>query len=227
MKRILLAFVIAVGIHGILLGMDFGWLKGISPVKSEPHSLTVALVLRPPETPISKAVLKKPDVHAERPPGLKKTKQNAKHTPVTKPQAKFGQPVQPLSAASQSAHTTYPSAGSESKETETPSTVIDQSTTAWAPLHAVRKARPLYRINPSPKYPGIARKRRYQGNVVLAVLVKRDGRVGDLQVISSSGHSVLDRAAVSAVKLWLFEPGMRGEEKVEMWVKVPIRFELK
>jgi hypothetical protein len=32
---------------------------------------------------------------------------------------------------------------------------------------------------------------------------------------------------VASVKAWLFEPGMRGDEKVEMWVKIPIRFQLK
>ncbi|MCK4893050.1 MAG: energy transducer TonB, partial [Calditrichia bacterium] len=35
------------------------------------------------------------------------------------------------------------------------------------------------------------------------------------------------RTALASVKNWSFEPGMRGDEKVEMWVKVPIRFQLK
>jgi protein TonB len=73
----------------------------------------------------------------------------------------------------------------------------------------------------------VARRRGFQGNVVLEVLVGPLGNVIELHVLSSSGYSILDRAAKSSVKNWTFEPGMRGQEKVEMWVRVPIRFELK
>jgi len=91
----------------------------------------------------------------------------------------------------------------------------------------VREAVPLYRINPAPKYPKLARRRGYQGTVVLEVLVDRDGRVGDLRVSKSSEYKILDRAAMASVKGWAFVPGMRGDQKVEMWVRVPIRFQLK
>ena len=90
-----------------------------------------------------------------------------------------------------------------------------------------QEAMPLYQINPPPKYPGIARKRGYQGTVVLEVMVDRNGKVGDLRVFMSSGYSILDKAAMNSVKGWSFKPGMRGDEKVEMWVRVPIRFQLK
>jgi protein TonB len=90
----------------------------------------------------------------------------------------------------------------------------------------MREAVPLYRINPPPTYPKIARKRGYQGTVVLEVLVDGNGRVGDLRVSKSSGYKILDRAAMASVKGWAFVPGMRGDQKVEMWVRVPIRFQL-
>ncbi|MBW1706030.1 MAG: energy transducer TonB [Deltaproteobacteria bacterium] len=95
-----------------------------------------------------------------------------------------------------------------------------------ADVPLMREATPLYRKNPTPKYPKIARKRGYQGTVVIEVLVDRDGRVGDLRVSESSGYSILDRAAMASVKGWVFEPGMKGDQKVDMWVKVPIRFQL-
>lgn len=90
----------------------------------------------------------------------------------------------------------------------------------------VREAAPLYRINPAPNYPKLARRRGFQGTVILEVLVDENGRVGDLQVSKSSGYKILDRAAMASVKGWAFVPGMRGGKKVEMWVKVPIRFQL-
>ena len=91
----------------------------------------------------------------------------------------------------------------------------------------VIEAVPLYKVNPLPEYPRIARKRGYQGTVVLEVLVDQNGRVGDLRLFTSSGHSILDRSAMASVKGWLFEPGMKGNKKLDMWVRVPIRFELK
>ena len=99
--------------------------------------------------------------------------------------------------------------------------------TLKASLPSTREAIPLYRENPPPRYPRIARRKGYEGTVVLEVLVSPEGKVDVCRVLRSSGHSVLDKAAVKAIGNWLFEPGMRGEKKVEMWVKVPIRFDLK
>jgi len=91
----------------------------------------------------------------------------------------------------------------------------------------IKTAIPLYKLNPRPDYPRLARKRGYQGTVVLDVLVDKNGRVSDLKLATSSNYSILDKKAMASVKKWLFEPGSRGNNKVDMWVKVPIRFELK
>ncbi len=61
---------------------------------------------------------------------------------------------------------------------------------------------------------------------MLEVLVVRNGTVGELRVAGSSGYSVLDNAAAAAVREWVFDPGRRGEEATDMWVRVPIRFAL-
>ena len=91
----------------------------------------------------------------------------------------------------------------------------------------IKEAIPVYRKNPIPKYPRMARRRGYEGTVVMEVLVNRDGRVEDLRLYESSGYKVLDRSAMESVKNWLFYPGKRGNEEVAMWVKVPVRFQLK
>jgi protein TonB len=96
-----------------------------------------------------------------------------------------------------------------------------------SPEQVVREARPMYRMNPPPNYPRLARKRGYEGTVVLKVLVNRKGKVKDLYAFTSSGYAILDKAAIVSVKDWIFEPGMRGDEEVEMWVQIPIRFKLK
>ena len=90
----------------------------------------------------------------------------------------------------------------------------------------LKTARPLYKQNTSPPYPQKARRLGYEGIVMLKVLINQNGRVDDLTVLKSSGHQILDRAALSAVKKWLFEPGSEGGVKKKMWVKIPIRFQL-
>ncbi len=95
------------------------------------------------------------------------------------------------------------------------------------PVKVVREASPAYKDNPRPRYPKRAKRRGYEGTVVLEVLVDRSGRVKELRILTSSGHQVLDKAALKSVNGWLFEPGMVGDEKVDMWVRVPVRFELR
>ena len=90
----------------------------------------------------------------------------------------------------------------------------------------LQMARPLYRENPPPEYPRRARQRNQQGKVILEVLVNSRGRVEEMEVAESSGYSILDRAAKDAVRDWVFEPGRRGDKKIDTRVRVPVRFEL-
>ena len=88
-------------------------------------------------------------------------------------------------------------------------------------------ARPRYDRNPKPSYPRIARKRGYEGIVVLKVEILDNGRVGQLRVKRSSGHHILDRSALKTVKQWKFIPAKRGENPIRIWAEIPIKFELK
>jgi len=99
----------------------------------------------------------------------------------------------------------------------------DEDTLSGAVL---KIARPLYKRNTSPPYPSRARRMGYEGIVMLKVLVDENGRVDDLTLLESSGYAILDQAALSAVKKWLFEPGTESGMKKKMWVKIPIRFQL-
>jgi protein TonB len=83
-----------------------------------------------------------------------------------------------------------------------------------------------YGYNPKPKYPSIARSRGWEGKVVLQVRVSADGDAVSVSVSQSSGHDILDEAAVAAVEEWRFKPAKRGEEAVASTVSVPINFKL-
>ncbi len=88
-------------------------------------------------------------------------------------------------------------------------------------------AYPDYGKSPALSYPTLARRRGYEGRVVLKVLVSKGGRVLKVTLAKSSGHSILDKAAMKAVKEWIFKPGKLNGNTVEMWVKVPVVYELR
>jgi len=79
----------------------------------------------------------------------------------------------------------------------------------------------------APKYPARAQRMGHEGRVVLRVHVGADGRPLAVEVEESSGHSLLDEAAVAAVREWTFEPAREGDRAVESLVHVPFRFRLR
>lgn len=113
------------------------------------------------------------------------------------------------------------------KTDDTPEEITKRESPDLPLAPPITYALPNYKHNSLPKYPLLARRRNYQGTVLLEVLVTREGKVGSVRLARSSGFEMLDKAAIKGVRKWLFHPGKRGDELVEMWVKVPIRFQLR
>lgn len=80
--------------------------------------------------------------------------------------------------------------------------------------------------NDPPVYPGPAEKRGWEGTVWLDVLVETSGKVRDVKVIHSSGYGILDRAAVKAVKEWVFQPATYLGRPVARYHEIPFHFKL-
>jgi periplasmic protein TonB len=87
-------------------------------------------------------------------------------------------------------------------------------------------ARPLGGYQTRPRYPDSARREGIEGEALLRFQVLTTGRVDAVSVARSAGHPDLDRAAIEAVKTWLFEPARRGKDAVSVWVTLPVRFQL-
>ncbi len=75
-----------------------------------------------------------------------------------------------------------------------------------------------------PNYPAIARQARVQGEVVLRAMISREGTIENLQVLS--GHSMLVRAAVDAVRQWRYRPYVLNGEPIEVETEVRVNFVL-
>ncbi len=83
-----------------------------------------------------------------------------------------------------------------------------------------------YLVAPNPVYPARSRRAGEQGTATVRVLVDITGRPSQVSLQSSSGHSALDEAAISAVRAAQFRPYSEGGLAQAVWVLVPIRFVL-
>jgi len=81
-------------------------------------------------------------------------------------------------------------------------------------------------FNPPPIYPPRARAENIEGLVLLSLRIGIDGRVKFLEVANSSGHAILDAAAIRAVRGWRFEPARREGQPASWSGKLPVRFTL-
>ncbi len=99
----------------------------------------------------------------------------------------------------------------------------DQARAAIA-APADRAATPVARMQPS--YPPTALRAGEQGTVLLRVEVDAQGYVSGVDVARKSVSPELDRAAVSAVHEWTFEPAIKDGKPVASTVEVPVEFKL-
>jgi protein TonB len=83
-----------------------------------------------------------------------------------------------------------------------------------------------YLHNPPPPYPSQARRMGIEGRVVLQVEILQNGNAGRIEIRRSSGHELLDQAAIKAVGGWRFDPARVAGAPITAWADVPISFRL-
>jgi protein TonB len=86
----------------------------------------------------------------------------------------------------------------------------------------VHMARLMHRVEPL--YPAIARQARISGAVELRGVIGIDGRIRELQVVS--GHPFLVKAALEAVRQWIYEPTLLNGDPVEVVAPITVTFHL-
>jgi TonB family protein len=77
---------------------------------------------------------------------------------------------------------------------------------------------------PAPVYPELAREAGVEGEVLVRVLVDRDGFVKKAEVVQSVLG--LDEAALDAAAQAVFRPALQQQQPVAVWVAIPIVFRL-
>jgi protein TonB len=239
-----LSALLAVGIH---VGLIFGWQRGAHFEPAEygvvngESAIEVALVAAPPavqetQEPVetqeaiaaqenTAEIVEQPDPEpAPSPPELPvfATVQEVPE-PESTPKVRPAPARTPASPASES----RPVAAR--KDRATPSSGTGQSGNDRSALYATsgsRASKPAYLYNPHPPYPELARRAGQTGVVMLRVSINEKGRVSAVSLIRSSGHSLLDDRARTAVQRWIFRPARLNGKPVATQVDVPVRFSL-
>jgi TonB family protein len=75
-----------------------------------------------------------------------------------------------------------------------------------------------------PVYPPLARQLGISGTVRLHATVTKDGHVGDIEPVS--GHPLLGKAAMDAVRQWVYQPTLLNGESVEVDTTIDVIFSL-
>jgi TonB family protein len=75
---------------------------------------------------------------------------------------------------------------------------------------------------PQPEYPVEARNQWLQGKGLFTLIITKTGKVSSVEVAKSTGHTILDNAAIKAFKMWRFAPNSPMEK-----TSIPIEFVLR
>lgn len=206
-------FGLVLALHGGVLALllHMTW-----PMRTQQRVISVALH---PALPMSASIVNAPVVHQRPEPSSSR--------PTVKPSslsAQFSIPA--LQAPS--------SPTPETTRSSLPLQVAPVVSAPTEPIASVATAggesepdyRAAYLQNPHPAYPSVARRMGWEGRVVLNVEVLSAGNCGQISVLHSSGHEVLDQAALETVKNWHFTPARRAGQAITQWCKVPISFSL-
>ncbi|MBX6169490.1 MAG: energy transducer TonB [Thermobispora bispora] len=73
-------------------------------------------------------------------------------------------------------------------------------------------------------YPPLLRDAGVGGTVLIWALIDEAGEVIKTQVKESSGHEALDAAALKVGEIMKFTPALNRDQKVKVWIQLPIVF---
>jgi len=173
------------------------------PVASSPApSVTSPSAL--PEPPSAPTVKKKEKTEASKPKSASGKKKKVRQTPPAKP-------------ADKAEKKELPAQGSPVTQTVPPP---DKE------LVIGRGNAPSYARFLPPDYPPRARRQNIEGSVLLRVLVNKEGRASEVQVVESS-HPEFTRAAQKSVRRSRYVPMMYLGQPADAWVLIPFHFKLR
>lgn len=148
--------------------------------------------------------------------------EQVKELPPPPPQAKLNVPP-PVSVVAPDVIINIPTA-------PPPVTVVKVKPVVAAPIHVAPKpvigVKVAYAPDTADYYPAQSRRNNEEGRAIVHICVDTRGRVATAAVESSSGHALLDDAAVKLAKAYRFKPATQDGKPVEQCTGLPVKFVL-
>ncbi len=76
------------------------------------------------------------------------------------------------------------------------------------------------------EYPPILRDAGIGGQVVVWFFISEEGQVLDRRIFSTSGQTQLDDAALKVADVYRFTPALNRDQRVQVWIQLPITFQV-
>jgi periplasmic protein TonB len=77
----------------------------------------------------------------------------------------------------------------------------------------------------APQYPDVPLRAGLEGNVIVKVLLTKEGKVKKAILVKSDGDLFI-QSAIDAAMEWVFTPALMNGKPVAVWVSIPFRFRL-
>ncbi len=201
-------------VHGAVL--TWAEIDSAPPPEPAPPTVVRVTLVAVQDEPV---VAEKP---VTRKPGLRPVSRPERVVPQAAPRE---EPVPEITA-------NQPSSAASAVESQAPRAAAPgpEAPVRLATVPAARTSEPdyvaRYLHNPPPSYPWQARRMGVEGRVVLQVEILPNGNAGRIEIRNSSGHELLDQAAIKAVGGWRFDPARIAGAPITAWAEVPISFRL-
>jgi len=103
-------------------------------------------------------------------------------------------------------------------------TLIEQPVPDINPAVLISKPKMIANVNPV--YPAEAIKNNIEGNVNLKLFITKEGNIGKTHLVSSSGSSILDSAAVRHTSKLKFFPALENGKPKNVWISMIFKYQI-
>lgn len=118
------------------------------------------------------------------------------------------------------------SLGGSGEGVEFPIQPLEPITPIPEPVIVQAKLNPRYARQFQPRYPSGLLRMDIEGNVSVRVLVGTNGRVKDIQLLSSPQPEFWESTRKHALRKWRFQPATKDGKPIEGWINLKVRFEI-
>lgn len=240
MTRFLLPFLLALSIHGLISQLSWEQNRVQQPESGGKKSIVIAIEHISAPAKQQQAEPQPKEIRAPAQPKASPVNVEKKEESLSQPQLSEPAKVRikpekhksvkkrPQSISASATNTLEKTPQAQLKQYTEPTAFSNNSLASKAPKQKIAPitAKPLYQQNQKPPYPPLARRRNWQGTVLLLVTVDVKGLSKNVHILKRSGYSLLDKTAKKTVQKWKFSPGTVNGRPTEMQVQVPIHFKL-